>query len=109
MYFLWSIPPQTLGIIKPACLATSTNCTPGAAASCSTVSTKSGLRHFHSGVAKASSTELLITRRDAPRKRRRGRTIGFDNYTEGGFSREQANEVASTVTACAQDLRKAIV
>src|ERR1700740_1889138 len=81
---LWSTPPQTLGIVSPACWATSTYWT-GDGELETAASTSAEFFHFHSGVVSVSSNVLLRTKRDEPRKRRRGKFIDADSdYKEHG-------------------------
>src|SRR5258708_27209529 len=73
---LCSVPPQTLGIVRPALLATSTNITGEAAGEPGPVAAVSrDRRHRQSGVVSASSTVLPRTTSVDPRKRRRGTFI----------------------------------
>src|SRR5207245_11479220 len=86
MYVLWSAPPQTLGMVSPASRATSTNWTGEVGVEFGTdgfgrtsASRRTVLRHFQTGVVSASKSELPRTRREEPRKRRRGRFITSDD------------------------------
>src|SRR5579863_5972727 len=90
MYFLWSMPPQTLGAVRPASLATSTNVTGEAAEEERGDWRGEALRvaerfQFQSGVARASRRELPRTTSEEPRKRRRN---GFmrAGYLAAGFA-----------------------
>src|SRR6266404_2338132 len=90
MYFLWSAPPHTLGVFKPASRATSTNTTGDATAGFEMdgfesdgFETGAASRivepgHFQRGVMIASKSELPRTTKDEPRKRRRRRFITYD-------------------------------
>src|SRR4029077_4682057 len=75
---LWSIPPHTLGIFNPACRATSTNCTGDGTGFEVAALTSVGSLHCHSGVVRASISVLPKTKKDEPRKRRRGKFISCD-------------------------------
>src|SRR5712691_2548928 len=85
MYFLWSAPPHTLGAIRPASRATSTNTTGEATVGfeidgfeTDAASSSAELLHFQSGIVSASKSVLPRTTRDEPRKRRRRRFIAYD-------------------------------
>src|ERR1700761_3388316 len=79
MEVLWSMPPHTLGLVNPACCATSTYWTGEAAAA------TSALVHFHNGVVRASVSWLPRMNKDDPRKRLRGNFIDCDDYRRGCF------------------------
>src|SRR5438552_14587827 len=89
MYFLCSAPPQTLGTVRPASRATSTNWTGEAAGEFEVdgigrvaASRRIVPRHFQSGVASASNSELPRAIKDEPRNRRRKRFIVSDHRGE---------------------------
>src|SRR5580704_18275410 len=69
-------------MFSPACCATSTNWTPDGVGFDAAASTTSGFFHFQSGVVSASVSALPNTKREDPRKRRRGKLIDGDNYSE---------------------------
>src|SRR2546421_1026223 len=99
MYFLCSAPPQTLGTVRPASRATSTNWTGEAAGESEAdgigrvaASRRIVPRHFQSGVASASNSELPRTIKDEPRNRRRNRFIVSDHRWRKLPSRYLANE-----------------
>src|SRR5277367_5225491 len=71
---LWSTPPHTLGLVSPACRATSTYWTGDVAAA------TSAFFHFQRGVVRASVSLLPSMKRDDPRKRRRGKVMACDDY-----------------------------
>src|SRR6516165_7703804 len=82
MWVLRSAPPQTLTAVRPASRATSMNWTGDLAVdACNNADLAEGMvaasrtaaeRHFHSGVVRASSSELPKPISEDPRKRRRG-------------------------------------
>src|ERR1700735_1133807 len=71
---LCSTPPHTLGLVSPACRATSTYWTGDVAAA------TSAFFHFQRGVVRASVSVLPSRKRDDPRKRRRGKVMACDDY-----------------------------
>src|SRR5579859_3125385 len=80
------MPPQTFGSFRPASRATSTNWTGDEAGAGAVASTTRGFLHFHSGVVRASVSVLPSTKRDDPRKRRRGKIMVGDDYSNRGLS-----------------------
>src|SRR5271156_4804211 len=79
---LWSIPPHTLGMVRPACCATSTNWTGEGPGLDTAARRRAGSFHFQSGVARASVSVLPSTKREEPRKRRRGKFMDCDDYKD---------------------------
>src|SRR6266481_8907982 len=89
---LCSVPPQTLGIVRPALLATSTNITGEAAGEPGPVDAVSrDRRHRQSGVVSASSTVLPRTTSVDPRKRRRGTFILLAAWAPSEAGARQSN------------------
>src|SRR3984957_4601669 len=79
---LWSTPPHTLGLVRPACWATSTYWTGEVVGLDTAASTRPRSLHFHRGVARASVSVLPSMKREEPRKRRRGKIIDCDDYRD---------------------------
>src|SRR6516164_2417077 len=76
-----SMPPHTFGIFRPACSATSMNWTGDVAAGVVTAAfTWNRSPSFHTGVMSVSSSVLPSTKREDPRKRRRGMIIILRHY-----------------------------
>src|SRR5437016_14297027 len=99
MYFLWSAPPHTLGVVSPASRATSTNMTAEAGVGFESDGFETGAasrsvepRHFQTGVVSASNSELPRTTRDEPRKRRRRGFIAYDHRDRSSPRRKFASE-----------------
>src|SRR5215469_13615913 len=85
-----STPPQTLGIFRPACSATSMNWTGDADAGVggafvTAAFTWNRSPSFHSGVMSVSSSVLPSTKEEDPRNRRRGMIIVFRHYRNSGL------------------------
>src|SRR5580704_18364480 len=73
-------------MFSPACCATSTNWTPDGVGFDAAASTTSGFFHFQSGVVSASVSALPNTKREDPRKRRRGKIIDGNDYSDPIFT-----------------------
>src|SRR5580704_2855367 len=84
---LWSTPPHTLGLVRPACWATSTYWTGDVVGLETAASTRPRSLHFHRGVARASVSVLPRMKREEPRKRLRGKIIDCDDYRDSENSR----------------------
>src|ERR1700733_7000251 len=81
---LWSVAPHTLGVLRPAWRATSTNRTGDAGEEVETADTGAAVFfHRQSGVVSASSKLLPSTTSEEPRKRRRGKLISYRPGTLG--------------------------
>src|SRR5215469_8826811 len=76
---LCSTPPQTLGTVRPACSATSMNCTGEEGVEATAGLTWAAAPSLHTGVVSLSSSELLSRNKLDPRKRRRGISIRFSD------------------------------
>src|ERR1700727_1566399 len=82
MDLLWSTPPHTVGMVSPACWATSTNWTGDVVGAATAACRRSASLHRQSGVARASVKLLPSRKRDEPRKRLRGKIIACDDYRD---------------------------
>src|SRR5271163_4552171 len=90
MDLLWSTPPHTLRMFSPACWATSTNWTGDGAGFVVAVCRSAGSLQFQSGVARASVSAPPSTKREEPRKRLRGKIMGFHDYRDWSSASQRA-------------------